>query len=100
MDLTTNYFSLFGLPVAFALDADSILQRDSLLRVVQPFLEDERTIAAIMRVPINPNPTRLCTGICRIHGNDRWVHGREFPDAEICITDDAEEYDDYRHHDA
>ncbi|MEX5452678.1 glycosyltransferase family 2 protein, partial [Stutzerimonas stutzeri] len=27
-------------------DADSILQRDSLLRVVQPFLEDERTIAA------------------------------------------------------
>ncbi|WP_231566351.1 glycosyltransferase family 2 protein [Litchfieldella xinjiangensis] len=29
-----------------AVDADSILQRDSLLRVVQPFLEDERTIAA------------------------------------------------------
>lgn len=27
-------------------DADSILQRDSLLRVVQPFLEDERTVAA------------------------------------------------------
>ena len=27
-------------------DADSILQRDSLLRVVQPFLEDTRTIAA------------------------------------------------------
>ncbi len=27
-------------------DADSILQRDSLLRLVQPFLEDERTIAA------------------------------------------------------
>jgi cellulose synthase/poly-beta-1,6-N-acetylglucosamine synthase-like glycosyltransferase len=29
-----------------AVDADSILQRDSLLRVVQPFLEDERTVAA------------------------------------------------------
>lgn len=29
-----------------SVDADSILQRDSLLRVVQPFLEDERTIAA------------------------------------------------------
>lgn len=29
-----------------AVDADSILQRDSLLRVVQPFIEDERTIAA------------------------------------------------------
>jgi cellulose synthase/poly-beta-1,6-N-acetylglucosamine synthase-like glycosyltransferase len=28
-----------------AVDADSILQRDSLLRVVQPFLEDERTVA-------------------------------------------------------
>lgn len=27
-------------------DADSIMQRDSLLRVVQPFLEDERTVAA------------------------------------------------------
>jgi cellulose synthase/poly-beta-1,6-N-acetylglucosamine synthase-like glycosyltransferase len=27
-------------------DADSILQRDSLLRIVQPFLEDERTVAA------------------------------------------------------
>lgn len=29
-----------------AVDADSILQRDSLLRVVQPFIEDERTVAA------------------------------------------------------
>ncbi|MGQ4877140.1 glycosyltransferase family 2 protein [Billgrantia sp. LNSP4103-1] len=29
-----------------AVDADSILQRDSLLRVVQPFMEDERTVAA------------------------------------------------------
>lgn len=29
-----------------AVDADSILQRDSLLRVVQPFIEDGRTIAA------------------------------------------------------
>lgn len=29
-----------------AVDADSILQRDSLLRVVQPFLEDERTVAS------------------------------------------------------
>lgn len=29
-----------------AVDADSILQRDSLLRVVQPFVEDERTIAS------------------------------------------------------
>jgi len=29
-----------------AVDADSILQRDSLLRVVQPFIEDPRTVAA------------------------------------------------------
>lgn len=29
-----------------AVDADSILQRDSLLRVVQPFVEDPRTVAA------------------------------------------------------
>ena len=29
-----------------AVDADSILQRDSLLRVVQPFIEDRRTVAA------------------------------------------------------
>ncbi|HEY4555026.1 MAG TPA: glycosyltransferase [Lysobacter sp.] len=29
-----------------AVDADSILQRDSLLRVVQPFIEDARTVAA------------------------------------------------------
>ena len=29
-----------------AVDADSILQRDSLLRVVQPFIEDERTVAS------------------------------------------------------
>ncbi|QNP39563.1 glycosyltransferase family 2 protein [Lysobacter solisilvae (ex Woo and Kim 2020)] len=33
-------------PLFCAVDADSILQRDSLLRVVQPFLEDERTVAA------------------------------------------------------
>ncbi|WP_119718030.1 glycosyltransferase family 2 protein [Cognatilysobacter tabacisoli] len=33
-------------PLFCAVDADSILQRDSLLRVVQPFLEDDRTIAA------------------------------------------------------
>lgn len=29
-----------------AVDADSILQRDSLIRVVQPFVEDPRTVAA------------------------------------------------------
>lgn len=29
-----------------AVDADSILQRDSLLRLVRPFLDDERTVAA------------------------------------------------------
>lgn len=33
-------------PLFCAVDADSILQRDSLLRVVQPFIEDERTIAS------------------------------------------------------
>ncbi|SEO44553.1 glycosyltransferase family 2 protein [Aquisalimonas asiatica] len=33
-------------PLFCAVDADSILQRDSLLRVVQPFMDDERTIAA------------------------------------------------------
>lgn len=33
-------------PLFCGMDADSILQRDSLLRVVQPFLEDPRTIAA------------------------------------------------------
>ena len=33
-------------PLFCAVDADSVLQRDSLLRVVQPFLEDGRTIAA------------------------------------------------------
>lgn len=33
-------------PLFCAVDADSILQRDSLLRVVQPFLDDERTVAA------------------------------------------------------
>lgn len=33
-------------PILCAVDADSILQRDSLRRVVQPFLEDPRTIVA------------------------------------------------------
>lgn len=33
-------------PLFCAVDADSILQRDSLTRVVQPFLEDPRTIVA------------------------------------------------------
>ena len=33
-------------PLFCAVDADSILQRDSLSRVVQPFLEDPRTIAS------------------------------------------------------
>lgn len=39
-------------PLFCSLDADSILQRDSLLRVVQPFLEDPRTVA--------------CGGTCRV----------------------------------
>lgn len=33
-------------PLFCGVDADSILQRDSLMRVVQPFLEDARTICA------------------------------------------------------
>ncbi len=33
-------------PVFCVVDADSILQRDSLKRVVQPFLEDQRVVAA------------------------------------------------------
>lgn len=33
-------------PLVCTMDADSILQRDSLLRVVQPFLEDSSTVAA------------------------------------------------------
>ena len=44
-----------------AVDADSILQRDSLLRVVQPFIEDERTVAAGGTVRI-ANGSEVCGG--------------------------------------
>jgi cellulose synthase/poly-beta-1,6-N-acetylglucosamine synthase-like glycosyltransferase len=39
-------------PLFCAMDADSLLERDALIRVVRPFLEDERTVAAggILRV--------------------------------------------------
>lgn len=32
-------------PLFCAMDADSLLERDSLIRIVRPFLEDERTVA-------------------------------------------------------
>lgn len=39
-------------PLFCAMDADSLLERDALLRIVRPFLEDDRTIAAggILRI--------------------------------------------------
>ena len=47
-------------PLFCAVDADSILQRDSLSRIVQPFLEDPRTIVA-------GGTIRIANG-CRIGG--------------------------------
>jgi cellulose synthase/poly-beta-1,6-N-acetylglucosamine synthase-like glycosyltransferase len=47
-------------PLFCAVDADSILQRDSLSKVVQPFLEDPRTIAT-------GGTIRIANG-CRISG--------------------------------
>ena len=46
-------------PLFCGMDADSVLQRDSLWRVVQPFLEDPHTIAA-------GGTIRIANG-CRIH---------------------------------
>ena len=56
-----------------AVDADSILQRDSLLRVVQPFLEDERTVAAGGTVRI-ANGSRVRGGFLEAAGiPDGWL---------------------------
>jgi cellulose synthase/poly-beta-1,6-N-acetylglucosamine synthase-like glycosyltransferase len=56
-----------------AVDADSILQRDSLLRVVQPFLEDERTVAAGGTVRI-ANGSRVRGGFLESAGIPRgWL---------------------------
>jgi cellulose synthase/poly-beta-1,6-N-acetylglucosamine synthase-like glycosyltransferase len=56
-----------------AVDADSILQRDSLLRVVQPFLDDERTIAAGGTVRI-ANGSRVRGGFLESAGIPRgWL---------------------------
>jgi cellulose synthase/poly-beta-1,6-N-acetylglucosamine synthase-like glycosyltransferase len=56
-----------------AVDADSILQRDSLLRVVQPFLDDERTVAAGGTVRI-ANGSRVRGGFLEAAGIPRnWL---------------------------
>lgn len=47
-------------PLFCGVDADSILQRDSLQRVVQPFLEDDKTVAA-------GGTVRIANG-CQIEG--------------------------------
>jgi cellulose synthase/poly-beta-1,6-N-acetylglucosamine synthase-like glycosyltransferase len=56
-----------------AVDADSILQRDSLLRVVQPFLDDERTVASGGTVRI-ANGSRVRGGFLEAAGIPRnWL---------------------------
>ena len=56
-----------------AVDADSILQRDSLLRVVQPFLDDERTVASGGTVRI-ANGSRVRGGFLEAAGIPRnWI---------------------------
>lgn len=49
-------------PLYCGIDADSILQRDALLRVVQPFLDDPRTIAAGGTVRV-ANGCRIAHGL-------------------------------------
>jgi cellulose synthase/poly-beta-1,6-N-acetylglucosamine synthase-like glycosyltransferase len=60
-------------PLFCGVDADSILQRDSLLRVVQPFLDDERTVASGGTVRI-ANGSRVRGGFLEAAGIPRnWL---------------------------
>ncbi len=54
-------------PLFCSVDADSVLERDSLLRVVQPFIEDHRTVAC-------GGTVRLANG-CEFHDGNLVRHG-------------------------
>jgi len=62
-------------PLVCAVDADSLLERDALARIVRPFLEDDRTVAAggIVRIA---NGCQVEAGIVTKVGLPRTLLGR------------------------